>query len=78
MIHDIINDLAQRIARDICFKIEDKIGGNNERKPCKKARHSSYLDSKFDGIKSLRIFMISVLNIEGATALIGRIASANR
>jgi hypothetical protein len=28
--HDLINDLAQWVAGDICFRMEDQIGGRNE------------------------------------------------
>ena len=43
VMHDLIKDLARRVARDICFRIEDRIGGSNRRRLPKKARHSSYL-----------------------------------
>jgi hypothetical protein len=41
--HDLINDLAQWVAGDICFRMEDQIGGSNGRRLPKKSRHSSYL-----------------------------------
>ncbi|XP_059455571.1 putative disease resistance protein At3g14460 [Corylus avellana] len=56
LMHDLINDLAQWVAGDICFKMEDRIGGNNGRKPSTKARHSSYLGGEFDGIQKFEIF----------------------
>jgi hypothetical protein len=45
VMHDLINDLAQKVAGDICFRMEDRIGGSNGPK---KARHSSYLGGQYD------------------------------
>ncbi|XP_022748112.1 putative disease resistance RPP13-like protein 1 [Durio zibethinus] len=45
VMHDLINDLAQSIAGDICFKIE---GGQ---KTLKHTRHLSYIGGMYDGIK---------------------------
>ncbi|KAB1205304.1 putative disease resistance RPP13-like protein 1 [Morella rubra] len=53
LMHDLINDLAQWVARDICFRMEDRIEGC---KPSKRARHSSYLGSEYDGTKKFEIF----------------------
>jgi hypothetical protein len=56
LMHDLINDLAQWVARDICFKLEDRVGGNNGRKPYRKTRHLSYLGGQYDGIQKFEIF----------------------
>jgi hypothetical protein len=56
VMHDLINDLAQQVAGDICIKIEDIDGGNNGKKPSRKARHSSYLGDFYDGIKKFEAF----------------------
>ncbi|XP_059436475.1 putative disease resistance RPP13-like protein 1 [Corylus avellana] len=56
VMHDLISDLAQQVAGDVCFRIEDKVGGNNEGKPSRKARHSSYLGSEYDAIKKFEVF----------------------
>ncbi|XP_059441791.1 putative disease resistance RPP13-like protein 1 [Corylus avellana] len=56
LMHDLINDLAQWVAGDICFKMEDSVGGNNGRHPSKKARHSSYLTSYYDGRQKFEVF----------------------
>ncbi|XP_059441202.1 putative disease resistance RPP13-like protein 1 [Corylus avellana] len=56
VMHDLINDLAQQVAGDICFRMEEKVGGNNEGKPSRKARHSSYLAGAYDGIKKFEVF----------------------
>jgi hypothetical protein len=56
LMHDLINDLAQRVAGDICFKMEDRIWDNNARKPSTKARHSSYLGGYKDGIQKFEVF----------------------
>ncbi|KAK8276926.1 hypothetical protein V6Z12_D10G231200 [Gossypium hirsutum] len=45
VMHDLINDLAQSIAGEVCFRME----GNQ--KVSKHARHLSYMQNLFDGIK---------------------------
>jgi len=56
LMHDLINDLAQQVAGDICFKMEDRVWDNNGRKPSTKARHSSYLVGEKDGIQKFEVF----------------------
>jgi hypothetical protein len=59
VMHDLINDLAQWVAGDICFRMEDRIGGRNERRLSKKARYSSYLAGNMIFKKSLSLFLNS-------------------
>ncbi|XP_059440953.1 putative disease resistance RPP13-like protein 1 [Corylus avellana] len=56
VMHDLINDLAQRVAGDICFKMEDEIWGGNKIRLPKKVRHSSYLRGQFDFAKKFEPF----------------------
>jgi Leucine-rich repeat (LRR) protein len=56
LMHDLINDLAQWVAGDICFKMENRSGGNTGRQHSKKARHSSYLGDYCDGIQKFEVF----------------------
>jgi hypothetical protein len=56
VMHDLINDLAQRVAGDICFRMEDRIGGSNGRRLPKQARHSSYLGGEYDRTKDFEAF----------------------
>jgi hypothetical protein len=56
LMHDLINHLAQWVAGDICFKMEDRVWDNNRRKPSTKARHSSYLGDYYDGIQKFEVF----------------------
>jgi Leucine-rich repeat (LRR) protein len=56
LMHDLINDLAQQVAGNICFKMEDRVWDNNGRKPSTKARHSSYLGGGHDGIEKFEVF----------------------
>ncbi|KAG7942224.1 hypothetical protein I3843_16G090600 [Carya illinoinensis] len=56
VMHDLINDLAQSVAGDTCFRMEDRVGGNKHENIPIKARHSSYLGSKYDVIKKFEVF----------------------
>ncbi|XVE68324.1 hypothetical protein DITRI_Ditri09bG0058600 [Diplodiscus trichospermus] len=48
VMHDLINDLAQSVAGEICFRIE-----GNQEIPIH-ARYSSYIAGKYDGIKKFK------------------------
>ncbi|XWS10203.1 hypothetical protein CRYUN_Cryun39dG0055000 [Craigia yunnanensis] len=52
VMHDLINDLAQSVAGDICSKLED----NKEQKISKRTRHSSYVRGTLDGMKRFEAF----------------------
>jgi hypothetical protein len=56
LMHDLINDLAQQVAGNICFKMEDRVWDNYRRKPSTKARHLSYLGDQQDGIQKFEVF----------------------
>jgi len=56
LMHDLINDLAQWVAGDICFRMEDRIGGSNGKRLPKKARHSSYLGGEYDSTRKFEAF----------------------
>ncbi|XP_059445248.1 putative disease resistance RPP13-like protein 1 [Corylus avellana] len=56
IMHDLINDLAQWVARDICFRMEDQIEGSNGRIFPKRARHSSYLGGEYDIFEKFEAF----------------------
>jgi hypothetical protein len=56
VMHDLINDLAQWVAGDICFRMEDRIGSINGRRLPKKSRHSSYLGGQYDSAKKFEAF----------------------
>jgi hypothetical protein len=56
IMHDLINDLAQWFAGDICFKMEDRIEGINKGKISEKVRHLSYLGNHYDGPKKFEVF----------------------
>ncbi|THG13711.1 hypothetical protein TEA_022208 [Camellia sinensis var. sinensis] len=43
VMHDLINDLAQVVARETCFRLEDILKYPKQCKNIKKARHSSYM-----------------------------------
>ncbi|XP_057511459.1 putative disease resistance RPP13-like protein 1 [Actinidia eriantha] len=53
VMHDLINDLAQFFARQTCYRLEDN---KEQYKKLKKARHSSYIQGYYDGIKKFENF----------------------
>ncbi|GMP43412.1 hypothetical protein CsSME_00012780 [Camellia sinensis var. sinensis] len=56
VMHDLINDLAQVVARDTCFRLEDRLNYQEQCKNIKKARHSSYMQEDHEGMKKFEIF----------------------
>ncbi|GAV89259.1 LOW QUALITY PROTEIN: NB-ARC domain-containing protein, partial [Cephalotus follicularis] len=66
VMHDLVNDLAQSVAGEICFHLENDSRTTNPPKICSRARHSSYIRGRYDRItkfeafqevKSLRTFL---------------------
>ncbi|KAL7198543.1 hypothetical protein ACSBR2_020936 [Camellia fascicularis] len=56
VMHDLISDLAQVVARDTCFRLEDNLKYEEQYKNLKKARHSSYMQEEHEGMKKFEIF----------------------
>ncbi|EOX96615.1 LRR and NB-ARC domains-containing disease resistance protein, putative isoform 3 [Theobroma cacao] len=56
MMHDLINDLAQYVAGEVCFRLEDKISSNGKCYVSKRARHSSFIRQKYDVHKKFESF----------------------
>ncbi|CAL5382472.1 unnamed protein product [Camellia sinensis] len=56
VMHDLINDLAQVVARETCFRLEDILKYPKQCKTIKKARHSSYMRKQYEGMKKFEIF----------------------
>ncbi|XP_028107720.1 putative disease resistance RPP13-like protein 1, partial [Camellia sinensis] len=56
VMHDLINDLAQVVARETCFRLEDILKYPEQCKTIKKARHSSYMQEYHEGMKKFEIF----------------------
>ncbi|XP_028118862.1 putative disease resistance RPP13-like protein 1 [Camellia sinensis] len=56
IMHDLINDLAQAVAGDICFRLENNLEGGKQNKISNKARHSSYVGSGYEGIRKFKAF----------------------
>ncbi|CAL5379418.1 unnamed protein product [Camellia sinensis] len=56
IMHDLINDLAQDVAGNKCFRLENYLEYGRHNKISKKARHSSYVGSQYDGIKKFKVF----------------------
>ncbi|KAK3206245.1 hypothetical protein Dsin_020291 [Dipteronia sinensis] len=53
--HDLINDLAQWAAGEICFNMENMQEVDKQRKATKKSRHFSYIRDKYDGITKFEV-----------------------
>ncbi|KAG6673033.1 putative disease resistance protein RGA4 [Carya illinoinensis] len=50
--HELINDLAKSVAGDTCFRMEDIVEDHRDKGSlAKRARHSSWLAGKYDGIE---------------------------
>ncbi|KAL7203451.1 hypothetical protein ACSBR2_016685 [Camellia fascicularis] len=66
VMHDIINDLAQVVARDTCFRLEDRLKYQEQCKNIKKARHSSYMqeyhEDKLVNLHTLSNFIVTKNN----------------
>ncbi|KAL7233287.1 hypothetical protein ACSBR1_017005 [Camellia fascicularis] len=56
VMHDLVNDLAQVVARDTCFRLEGKLKYEQQCKNLKKTRHSSYIQEDYEGMKKFEIF----------------------
>ncbi|CAL5331148.1 unnamed protein product [Camellia sinensis] len=56
VMHDLINDLAHVVARDTCFRLDDKLKDQEQYRNLKKARHSSYMQEMYEGMKKFEIF----------------------
>ncbi|KAL7234859.1 hypothetical protein ACSBR1_018344 [Camellia fascicularis] len=56
IMHDLINDLAQAVAGDICFRLENNLEGGKQNKISDNARHSSYVGSEYEGIRKFKAF----------------------
>ncbi|CAL5380885.1 unnamed protein product [Camellia sinensis] len=56
VMHDLINDLAYVVARDTCFRLDDKLKDQEQYRNLKKARYSSYIQETFEGMKKFEIF----------------------
>ncbi|XP_052877422.1 putative disease resistance RPP13-like protein 1 [Gossypium arboreum] len=50
--HDLINDLAQVVAKEICSKLE----GDRQQKFSNRTRHSSYIAGEYDTVKKFEAF----------------------
>ncbi|KAL7233944.1 hypothetical protein ACSBR1_017532 [Camellia fascicularis] len=56
VMHDLINDLAQVVSRETCFRLEDILKYPELCKNINKARHSSYMREEYEGMKKIEIF----------------------
>ncbi|KAK9939536.1 hypothetical protein M0R45_016230 [Rubus argutus] len=50
VMHDLVTDMAQWAAGEICFRLDDKPEDNSMLRNSPKARHLSYIYGKYDGV----------------------------
>ena len=74
VMHDLVHDLAQLVAGDTCFNLEDKLENNEKHTISERARHSSFIHQTFEiarkfevfgKVKNLRTFVALPTNIQG-------------
>lgn len=53
VMHDLINDLAKSVSADFCFRVEEV---HKQHDIVQNARHSSYIQQKYDGFKRFEVF----------------------
>ena len=51
VMHDLMNELAQWAARDLCYSLEDQLGGSKQSEISTKVRHFSYIKNLNDCIQ---------------------------
>ncbi|CAK9140271.1 unnamed protein product, partial [Ilex paraguariensis] len=56
VMHDLLNDLAQYVAGETCFRLDDNMKGNERCKISEKARHSSFIRHKYEVYKRFKAF----------------------
>ncbi|XVE73750.1 hypothetical protein DITRI_Ditri11bG0143200 [Diplodiscus trichospermus] len=56
LMHDLINDLAQYVAGEVCFRMEGKLNSNWQCYVSNRARHSSFIRQKYDVIAKFESF----------------------
>ncbi|KAK3218012.1 hypothetical protein Dsin_011982 [Dipteronia sinensis] len=56
VMNDLINDLAQWAAGELCFRMENMLVGDKQLKTSKNLRHLSYVGGEYDGIKKFEAF----------------------
>ena len=73
VMHDLVQDLAQFVAGDVCFNLEDKLENNEQHTISERARHSSFVREsyavagKFEAFgkaKNLRTLVALPINIQ--------------
>ena len=56
VMHDLIHDLAQFVAGDTCFNLEDKLENNEQHAISERARHSSFIRQKYAVAGKFEVF----------------------
>ncbi|CAK9136486.1 unnamed protein product [Ilex paraguariensis] len=56
VMHDLLNDLAQFVAGEICFRLDNNMESNEHCKISQKARHSSFIRRRYEVLKRFKEF----------------------
>lgn len=56
VMHDLMNDLAQFVAGELCFRFDDKVEGYEQHRAFEKARHSSFIRHKYEVFRRFKVF----------------------
>ncbi|KAL7233937.1 hypothetical protein ACSBR1_017525 [Camellia fascicularis] len=66
VMHDLINDLAQVVARDTCLRLDDKFKDQEQYRNLNKVRHSSHMQNYYEGklasLQTLSNFIVTKNN----------------
>ncbi|CAK9183585.1 unnamed protein product [Ilex paraguariensis] len=67
--HDLLNDLAQHVTGEICFRLEDNMDNNERCRISPKARHSAFMRHNYEVYNRFKAFDHELLSLRTFLAL---------